>query len=105
MLGALKHFTSTSIGYLRLAGYIEGTTLILLLLIAVPLKRLFDQPEMVSVMGPVHGLTFITYMVLTVGLVSGGGYSPSQCLRLVGAAIIPFGTFLNDGFLRCRQQG
>jgi integral membrane protein len=40
---------------LRLASWAEGATLLLLLLVAVPLKRLAGWPEAVSLMGPLHG--------------------------------------------------
>jgi integral membrane protein len=44
---------------LRIAGLIEGTTLLVLLLIAVPLKHIGGIPQFVSVMGPLHGAAFI----------------------------------------------
>lgn len=84
---------------LRWAGYIEGTTLILLLGVAVPLKRIFGVPEFVSIMGPIHGLTFVLYIVITISTVSGGGWSLREALQTAGASILPFGTFLNDRML------
>ena len=51
----------TRLGRLRLAGFVEGTTLLVLLLIAVPLKYGLDMPEFVSTMGPIHGLAFVFY--------------------------------------------
>lgn len=91
------------IGVLRVAGYAEGTTLILLLFVAVPLKRLAGIPEAVSIMGPIHGLTFVGYFVLAVNAVSGGGWQTRDIVRVVIAALLPFGTFINDRFL-VRQQ-
>ena len=49
---------------LRLASLGEGATLLLLVLIAVPLKRLAGMPEAVSVMGPIHGAAFLLYLAV-----------------------------------------
>ena len=84
---------------LRIVGFIEGVTLLSLLGVAVPLKRLMHIPEAVSVMGPVHGLTVVLYMVLTLTVVSGGGWSAREAAQTAGAAFLPFGTFLNDRML------
>ncbi|MEY4733742.1 MAG: hypothetical protein RLZZ464_1808, partial [Pseudomonadota bacterium] len=46
---------------LRWASWAEGATLLLLMLVAVPLKRLADWPLGVSVMGPIHGAAFVVY--------------------------------------------
>lgn len=88
---------------LRLAGWAEGVTLLLLLGVAVPLKHLAGWPQGVSLMGPVHGLAFMTYLACAVEAVSGGGWTRAQAARLLGASMIPFGTFLNDRWLAARQ--
>ena len=46
------------IGRLRLAGYLEGTTLVTLLFVAVPFKHLAGYGGLVSVVGPVHRAVF-----------------------------------------------
>lgn len=53
-----------SLRTLRLASLGEGATLLLLLLIAVPLKRLAGWPTGVSIMGPIHGAAFLLYAAL-----------------------------------------
>ena len=95
---------SEPIGRLRVMGWIEGTTLITLLGIAVPLKHLAEQPGMVSVMGPVHGAAFIAYLTLASATVFGGGWTGREITRVLGASIVPFGTFLNESLLK-RKQG
>ena len=55
-----------TINTLRKAALIEGTTLILLMFIAVPLKRMMDIPEMVSIIGPIHGVAFLAYIFILV---------------------------------------
>lgn len=73
---------------------LEGSTLLLLLFVAVPAKRLLDYPEAVSVLGPIHGAAFILYvLVLSVFLIRQKLNITQWTLGLV-AAFLPFGSFL-----------
>jgi integral membrane protein len=92
------------LGRLRIVGYIEGVTLISLLFVAVPLKRIFGMPELVSVLGPIHGLTFVAYLVCVINVVSSGGWLKREIFRTVIVAIIPFGTFFNDHYLASKHE-
>ena len=95
---------ATPIGRLRIMGWVEGTTLIALLGLAVPLKRLGNMPEMVSIVGPIHGGTFIAYMALASATVFGGGWTAREIVRVIGASVVPFGTFLNERLLKRKHQ-
>lgn len=88
---------------LRLASFVEATTLLVLVFVAVPLKHLFDYPLAVRLMGPVHGAAFIAYGWSLVTTVSGGGWSRGEIARLGFAAFLPFGGFLNAGLLRRKR--
>lgn len=103
MTPAITSFLTTPIGRLRLMGFVEGTTLLVLLFVAVPLKRIFGLPDFVSVIGPLHGGTFIAYLTIASATVFGGGWRASEIGRVLVVSIIPFGTFLNDGLLRRKQ--
>lgn len=89
---------------LRLASLGEGTTLILLVGVAVPLKHLAGQPLGVRIMGPVHGLMFLAYLWTAVQTVSGGGWSGRDIVRLLIGALVPFGGFLNMTLLRRKMR-
>ncbi|NJO32360.1 MAG: DUF3817 domain-containing protein [Rhodospirillales bacterium] len=89
----------TPIGRLRLASRVEGTTLILLIGVAVPLKYLAGQPQLVSAMGPIHGVAFIGYLLLLAEATASGGWNPREVLRTAALSIVPFGPFLNERFL------
>lgn len=90
---------SRELSALRIAGYVEGTTLVTLLGVAVPLKYMADLPIVVSVVGPVHGITFVVYIMLTLMVVSGGGWTLREALQTASVAFVPFGTFFNDRLL------
>ena len=99
----VTNLRNNPIARLRLMGMLEGTTLVALLLIAVPLKHVFDQPLLVMLLGPLHGFTFVIYQFVLIDTVSGGGFTAREITRSVLVAIVPFATFFNDRFLIIRQ--
>lgn len=93
MINLLK----TQLGRLRLVGYMEGTSLILLLFAAVPLKYFAGNPVLVRAIGPVHGLLFLWFIfnALSVGVEQHWKFRETTWKVLI-ACIIPFGTFYVD---------
>jgi integral membrane protein len=89
---------------LRVASFVEAGTLLILLLIAVPLKHALGYAGATRIMGPVHGAAFIAYAWCVIATVSGGGdWSRRELTRLILAAFIPFGGFANAGLLRRKE--
>jgi integral membrane protein len=88
---------------LRLASFVEATTLLLLLLVAVPLKHGFGYALATRIMGPVHGAAFVAYAWSVIAAISDGSWSRREIARLSFAAFVPFGGFLNVGLLRRKQ--
>jgi len=88
---------------LRWASLAEGLTLLLLLGVAVPLKRMAGMPEAVSVMGPIHGGAFIVYTLLVLSARGKGQLTGVEMLQLLGAAFVPFGALLVSGIFRRKQ--
>jgi len=87
---------------LELASAVEATTLLLLVGVAVPLKHLAGWPLGVKTLGPLHGLAFVTYLWVALQTLSDGQWRAGDRIRLFVAAIVPFGGFVNLGFLRRR---
>ena len=85
---------------LRWIGRIEGLTLLALVFVAVPLKYLGDFAMATAVMGPVHGLSFVGYLVALIETASAGDLRRQETVRALIACIVPFGPFLNDGLLK-----
>jgi integral membrane protein len=90
---------------LEIASLVEGSTLILLLFVAVPLKHLAGWPAAVTLLGPVHGLAFLFYVWTAIETVAGGGWTRRETMRLLVAAIIPFGGFANFFYLQRKAAG
>ena len=84
---------------LKAACLVEGTTLLLLVLIAVPLKHFGGWPAGVQVMGPVHGLAFMAYLWIVLQTASGSDWNRADIARMVLLAVLPFGAYVNVAIL------
>ncbi len=87
---------------MRQASIAEGSTLLALVLVAVPLKHLGGHAMATAIMGPVHGIAFLLYVWTLIQTVSGADFSGPEVARMVAAAFIPFGGFLTARALRRR---
>jgi len=88
---------------MRLVSIIEGCTLLTLIFVAVPIKHLGGYAIATTIMGPVHGMAFLLYVWTLIETVSGADFPRPDVVRMVVAAFIPFGAFLNERALRRRQ--
>lgn len=87
----------TPIGRLRIIGFLEGISLLLLIFIAMPLKYLLGQPEMVRIIGSVHGLLFTLFVVITLSVAVTYKWTFSAITwKVLIACMLPFGTFYID---------
>lgn len=87
----------------RFIALVEGITTLALFFVAMPLKYFFDQPGLVPPTGAIHGGAFIIYLIAMVFALWGKGFTPLEWARTTIASFFPFGTFLNDPFLRRKQ--
>jgi integral membrane protein len=102
-----RYSLRTSTGRLRLAAHAEGVSLLLLVCVGVPLKHLLGVPDVVRVLGPVHGVLFVLYLVLlaeTAAGADGGGWPPRRAAAAAVASLVPFGTFFLLGPLLDRPR-
>ena len=84
------------VNFLRLVGFLEGASYILLLFLAMPLKYWAGEEQYVKLLGMPHGLLFITYILLVYLLKNNQNWSNKTLAVLLTASIIPFGTFYVD---------
>ncbi len=92
------------ISNLRIIGFIEGVSFLVLLLIAMPLKYYLDLPMVVKITGWIHGVLFILYIVAVLMAIKAMAWNWFYVLVALGASLIPIGTFVLDKSLRKREQ-
>jgi integral membrane protein len=100
----MKGTNAAKISVLRKIGFAEGLSWLLLLGIAMPLKYFAGQPLPVKIVGWVHGLLFISY-ILQLYRVQVSSKWPFK-VTLLGclAAFLPFGTWVYDKRLKKVQK-
>lgn len=87
-----------SIKTFRYVALAEAVSFLVLLVMAV-IKRTEDAPEGVEIMGPIHGVLFIAYVVIALGVRDSAGWSPRATLGVLVGAVLPFGGFVVDRWL------
>lgn len=90
----------TAIGRLRVVGLLEGTSFLVLLGIAMPLKYLLGLPLAVKLVGWAHGLLFVLFCVALAQAARSGSWSLLRAASVFVAALLPFGPFLIDSRLK-----
>ena len=96
----LRKKQDTTLKSLTIMGYLEGTSFLLLLCIAMPLKYMMDIPEGVRYIGMVHGILFIAYIVVLIGTAS-KIKMPLWAIPVgVLGSFLPFGPFIFDHLLK-----
>lgn len=95
---------SSVIRQLRIVGLVEGSSFLLLLGVAMPLKYLAGMPRAVQVVGMAHGVLFIIYLLAIAHAQLTARWPLSRAAALLVASIVPFGTFLMDPCLKRDQH-
>ncbi|HEY6502663.1 MAG TPA: DUF3817 domain-containing protein [Chitinophagaceae bacterium] len=93
----------------RAVGMAEGISFLVLLFIAMPLKYFAGFPIAVTIVGSIHGILFITYLVFAwetrnEPLVAGWKKPFAWLVTCFIASILPFGPFVLDHRLKKVQQ-
>ena len=84
----------------RIIGIAEGISFLVLLLIAMPLKYLFNFPEAVKVLGWAHGALFVAFIYFAFEVMGSLKKNLFWFLKAFAAAFIPLGTFIFDSELK-----
>ena len=101
---SLRKKQETALKSLTLIGYLEGTSFLLLLFIAMPLKYMLDIPEGVKYIGMAHGVLFIVYIVVLVGTAIKVKIPRWAIPAGVLGSLLPFGPFIFDHLLKKNLQ-
>ena len=88
----------------RIMAYAVGTGLAILVVVGMPLKYLAGNPSVVAVVGLMHGLLYIVYLVVAADLVRRLGWPISQLVPVILAGLVPFLAFFVERRMTARVK-
>jgi len=101
-LPTLTKGQNSALKNLTIMGYLEGTSFLLLLGIAMPLKYMMGIPEAVKYIGMAHGALFIAYILMLL-IATSKIKMPLWAIPVgVLGSFLPFGPFIFDHLLNKR---
>ena len=86
----------------RVVALTEATSF-LLLLIASVLKRTADAEIGVTILGPIHGVLFVGYVLIALNLKAEQQWSAKETGFILLGAVVPFGGYAVDRWLARRE--
>ncbi len=95
-----KRMLNSPIAKFRLMGLLEGISLLVLLFIAMPLKYFAGFPEVVTLVGSIHGMLFVMYLIMIAYVTFKIRWSFVWITSAFAVAFIPFGNLVLDAKLR-----
>lgn len=87
----------------RYVALTEATTF-LALLVASVVKNTGGSEVGVQILGPIHGLLFIAYVVIALQLREPEGWTAKQTVWILIGAVLPFGGYVVDWWLLRRER-
>jgi integral membrane protein len=88
-------FSLKTFRYVALA---EATSFLILLVFTV-IKHSSESEGGVQVMGPIHGMLFLAYVVIALAVARTAGWTAKQTFLVLVGAVLPFGGFVVDRWL------
>lgn len=93
----MKSFLNSNIGRLRLLAILESSSLLLLLFISMPLKQLYEITLLTSIIGSIHGILFLLFVISTINITIEYNLKFKKTTwKILIACFIPFGTLYID---------
>lgn len=102
---ARRPLAARSIEHLRSVGKLEGISYLLLLGVAMPLKYFAGLPLAVKIAGWLHGMLFVSFMIVLVLAMVRGRLPFAHARTAFIASLLPFGPFLIDRRLEAVARG
>jgi integral membrane protein len=93
----------TPLGRFLKIGFVEGVSFLVLLLIAMPLKYIAHMPTPVRVVGMIHGVLFIGYVIALFQAARAYNWPIKTVTVAFLLSFFPFGTFFLDRVLKKQE--
>jgi integral membrane protein len=92
-----------AVGRLRVISLLEGVSFLILLTCSV-IKRTADNATGVHIMGPVHAVFFILYVILALDVRGKLNWDGATTAKVLVASAIPFAPFFVERWLRTQEN-
>jgi integral membrane protein len=96
--------TATALGRYRVLAYVVGVMLLVLVLVAIPLRYAAGVPEVSKVVSPIHGFLYIVYLVAAFDLALKARFTAKGTLLVLLAGVIPFVSFVAERRVTARVR-
>ena len=90
---AQKSILKKGIKLFEIISFLEAVSFIVLLCVAMPLKYIWDMPQLVQVVGMAHGVLFILYIVFAIYAWQVLHWSFKKLSIAILCSVVPFGPF------------
>ena len=87
----------------RMTALAEGSSFLMLLFLAMPMKYLMGMPKVVTVVGAIHGILFLVYVTQLAKLRVTYQWDNRFSFYAFLASLLPFGPFVFDKHLRQKE--
>lgn len=82
--------------HLRIIGFLEGLSYILLMGVCMPLKYFYETPEPTRIVGMAHGILFVYFCLLVLVMAKLESWNWKKTFLALLSSLVPFGTFVAD---------
>jgi integral membrane protein len=87
---------ATALRNYRVAAWVTGIGLLVLVFVAMPLKYFFDEPRPVALIGMLHGFLYMAYIVCTLILAERCRWRPLDAVVILLAGTVPIASFVAE---------
>ena len=88
----------------RVAAWVTGIGLVILVFVAMPLKYFFGQPLLTAIVGMAHGFLYMAYIVITLLLAERCRWRPLDALVILLCGTIPLASFFAERRVTARVR-
>ena len=88
----------------RAMAYTVGVLLLVLVLVAVPLRYIWDVPAVVAVVGPLHGVLYMIYLAASFDMALRARWSAKATVLVLLAGTIPVLSFVAERTVTRRMR-
>jgi integral membrane protein len=92
----MMELLNSNLGRLRIIGFLEGLSFILLVGVAMPLKYIGGYQHATWDIGMIHGVLFIGYLIVVIPAKIELKWSLLTTFWVMLASLLPFGTFVAE---------